>query len=122
MAWTMEEMNLSTRFNLRECHWVCPTFYSFFHAKFGIWLNKTLVVEDHESDIRVDPRSLANMGEISVYVVRTRRIPNSNRFPAPRAAVELASIERVNEKSLKGKDLTHVTKYVHQPYIFKINL
>lgn len=69
-------------------------------------------MEDHESNVRTDPDTLAKMGEISVYVVRTRRIPGGKkRRPKPRPVAELAIIEKVNEKALKGRDFTHVTKY-----------
>lgn len=78
---------------------------------------ESLAVEDHESDIRVDPSSLTTMGEISVYVIRGRSVPGTERNKKPHAAPEIRSVEKVNEKALKGRDLTHVTKCAPQPHM-----
>lgn len=80
-----------------------------------------LAVEDHESDVRVDPSSLATMGEISVYAVRTRSVPGTRHNQKPHTAPEITSVEKVNEKALKGRDLTHVTKCAPQSHMSEVS-
>ncbi|KAL0635976.1 hypothetical protein Q9L58_005115 [Maublancomyces gigas] len=111
--------------NVKEHNHVCELQGSYGTDSSGIEFVRpfqfagVLIVEDHESDVRVDPSLLATMGEISVYVVRTRSVPGTsrNKPKKPHAAPEIRSIEKVNEKALKGRDLTHVTKCAPQPYM-----
>lgn len=83
---------------------------------------KRFAVEDHESDIRIDPQLLETVGEVSVCAIRTvktstQRVHSCRTSSSlrTRTAIKMASMEKVNEKALKGKDLTHVTRCVPIP-------
>lgn len=72
---------------------------------------KRFSVEDHESDIRIDPKLLETVGEVSVCAIRTTATSTQHLHNCrTRTARKMPSMDKVNEKALKGKDLTHVTR------------
>lgn len=68
------------------------------------------LVEDHDSETHIDEGLLQKIGEISIIVQRTTRRQPSKEISE--RITQALSAEELNEKVLKGTDLTHITKYV----------
>lgn len=63
------------------------------------------VEEDHD---HLDDRSLASVGEISVYAIRSMTLGGERRSRGLNPEIIQGSI---SEKALKGRGLTHTTEF-----------
>lgn len=67
-------------------------------------------VENSNPGEGTDPTLLSSIGEISVYAIR-EKVLRTIEVPKRRKPINLPVVGELNEKDVKGKDITHATKY-----------